>query len=158
MLRLLLPLLVLSAPARADIFEQAEITLSTYVVSGSDLAEVQAAMEAGGPEGYWAYTTWNASWDGACQTEVTAEIIMPELSGDADLSQAQIDEFDRMAEALLAHELGHVQIGLDFAAALQAAGCPSDSSAIHARFLQAERDFDASTQHGFTQGVTLEEP
>jgi predicted secreted Zn-dependent protease len=158
MLRLLLPLLFLAAPARADIFDQADISVTTYLVSGSDLAEVQDQMGEKGPRGSWAYTTWNAAWDGDCQTAVTAEITMPELAEDADLTAAQVAEFDRMTQALLSHELGHVQIGLDFAAAVQAAGCPADTTRLHDDFAAQELDYDATTQHGYTQGATLEEP
>ncbi|MCW1919678.1 DUF922 domain-containing Zn-dependent protease [Rhodobacter sp. KR11] len=142
----------------ADIFDQADITLTPYQVSGSSLDEVSAAMSDQGPQGYWAYTTWNASWDGQCQTAVTASITLPELSDDADLDETQVAEFDRMAKALLDHELGHVQFGLDFAAAVAAAGCPSDTDAILADHARAEKDYDAQTEHGWSQGVYLEEP
>ncbi len=150
--------LSVSLPALADIYDEAEIEISTYGVSGGSLAEVQDQMQADGPEGFWAYTTWDATWTGDCETTVTAQITMPELSDDADLTDAQIDEFDRMNAALLDHELGHVQIGLDFADAVAAADCPVNTDDILAEYVQAGIDYDAETEHGLHQGVTLVEP
>ena len=157
-MRALVLLLALTVPARADIFDEADITLETYEVSGSSLDEVRTEMETGGPHGFWAWTEWNATWDGDCQTWVEATITLPELAADAPLTDAQVAEFDRMAEALQEHELGHVQIGLDFAAAVAEAGCPADTTSIHDAFAETERDYDAQTRHGQTQGVTLDEP
>ncbi|MDB5659235.1 MAG: hypothetical protein JWS10_1850 [Cypionkella sp.] len=150
--------LALVSPAHADIYDEAEIDVSTYQVTGSSLAEVQAQMESGGPKGYWAFTNWYANWNGACETSVTAEITMPELADDADLTEVQAEEFDRMATALLDHELGHVRIGLNFAEAVADAGCPANTKRIHASFTQAGIDYDDETEHGYQQGVYLVEP
>lgn len=153
-----LAIVAVGLPARADIYDEADIELFSYEVSGSSLAEVQAQMEADGPEGYWAYTTWNVNWTGTCKMTTTAEITMPELSADADLTEDQRAEFDRMAAELLNHELGHIRIGLNFAEAVADAGCPANTKNIHARFTQAGIDYDDETEHGYQQGVYLAEP
>lgn len=146
-----------SGPAHADIFDEANITVDTYTVSGASLAEVQDQMSSDGPRGFWAYTTWNVTWTAACETTVTASITLPELDDTADLTEDEVAEFDRMRDALSAHELHHVSFGTGFADQVRDAGCPAKSDAILQRWLQKERDFDAETEHGRTQGVYLED-
>ena len=144
--------------ALADIFDEADITIMEYEVSGADLDAVSADMQQNGPQGYWAYTTWNVTWTPECETSVTADITMPVLADDADLDDDEVAEFERMADALLDHELGHVQVGLDFAQDVAAAGCPADVSDLHEYWLQVERDYDAETEHGGNEGVYLDSP
>ena len=146
-----------SGAVRADVFDAAEISIDTYVVSGSDLTEVQDQMSSDGPQGFWAYTTWNVTWTADCETNVTASITLPELDENADLTEDEVAEFDRMHEALQAHELQHVEFGVAFADEVRASDCPSDSDAMLQPWLQSERDFDAETEHGRTQGVYLED-
>ena len=154
---LLAVMVALSTAALADIFDDADITIDTYEVTGSSLAEVQDAMTSDGPKGFWAYTTWNVSWTGDCETSVTGQITLPELAEDADLTDEEIAEFDRMRDALEAHELEHVGFGVAFAEEVAEAGCPANANEMLEPWLQQERDFDEETEHGRTQGVYLEE-
>lgn len=142
-------------PALADIYDEAEIEVTPYEVTGASLDEVQEDMEANGPNGFWAYTSWNTRWDGQCNITVTARITMPELAEDAPLSDDDRAEFERMADALLDHELGHVRFGVAFGDEVRAAGCPRDTKATHQRWLQQERDYDDETGHGLQQGAYL---
>ena len=148
-------LIALTAPAGADTTDDADITFHSYEVSGETLSEIQDAMGRDGPRGFWAYTTWNVTWTADCQTTVTSDITLPELDPDADLTDDDIAEFNRMAEALLAHELQHVDFGIAFAADVADQGCPANSDDILQPYLEAERTFDAETEHGFLQGVSL---
>lgn len=142
----------------ADTMDEADVTTIEYTVSGSSLDEVMEDMAQRGPQGFWAYTTWNVTWTGGCETSVTAEITMPVLDDDADLSEDEVAEFSRMSEALFDHELGHVEIGLSFAKDIEASDCPADFSDLHEYWLQAERDYDSETDHGQNEGVYLENP
>jgi predicted secreted Zn-dependent protease len=157
-----LPLLILlaalmgAAPVHADTEDQADIEWSYYTVSGSSLAEVQDQMSEDGPKGFWAYTTWYVNWTGDCQTTVKASITLPELADDADLYDEEIAEFERMLAALRAHELQHVDFGIEFAQEVEESGCPLNSDAILQPYLAAERAFDAETEHGRLQGVYLD--
>lgn len=143
-------------PALADVYDEADIEVTYYEVTGDTLDAVQDDMQANGPEGFWAYTSWNTRWDGECNITVTAEITMPELAEEAPLSDDDRAEFERMAEALLDHELGHVRFGVAFGEEVKAAGCPRDTKAIHQHWVQKERDYDEETEHGLHQGVYLE--
>jgi predicted secreted Zn-dependent protease len=146
------------AIAQADIYDEAEITVTRYPVTGASLAEVQDQMNADGPQGFWAHTSWKVVWTADCETTVTAEIILPELQDDADLTEDEAAEFDRMSAALLDHELGHVRIGVDYAEAASDAACPTDTHALDADFAARELNYDAETDHGRTQGAYLELP
>lgn len=148
-------LIALTVPAVADTMDEAAITFDSYEVTGETLAEVQNAMGRDGPRGFWAYTTWRVTWTADCETAVTSDITLPELSPDADLTADDIAEFDRMAEALLAHELQHVDFGIAYAADIASQGCPANSDEILQPYLDDERAFDAETQHGYLQGVYL---
>jgi len=149
-------LVVAPPPAQAFDFDQTDLTITTYEVDGSDLTEIEQSMTENGPRGFWAYTTWNVTWTGNCELSVVAEIIVPELAEDADLYDEEVAEFDRMSEALLSHELEHVANGVAAADEVESQGCPADTTDIFARYNQADIDFDAETEHGFTEGVYLE--
>ena len=148
-------LIALAAPVFAETTDDADITFNSYEVTGETLAEVKAAMGRDGPRGFWAYTTWSVTWTANCETTVTGDITLPELSPDADLTDDDIAEFDRMAEALLAHELQHVDFGIAYAADIADQGCPANSDEILQPYLDEERSFDAETEHGYLQGVYL---
>lgn len=141
--------------ALADTMDDADVTLNTYFVEGDTLADVQADMDANGPSGFWAYTTWNVNWNGDCETTVTADVTLPRLGPGTNLSDEDVAEFDRMLAALQAHELQHVDIGLAYAADIEDKSCPDNSDAILQPYLEQERAFDVETEHGRTQGVYL---
>jgi len=153
----LVALLALAAPALAQDDIPVDLTYEYYLVTGSSLDEVEAAMFANGPNGFWAYTTHQVTWDGDCNLTVTATIILPELDENADLYDEEFAEFDRMIEALDAHELGHVDFGIGFAEEVQSLGCAMDTSAVQEPWLAAEIQYDADTQHGYLDGVYLDE-
>lgn len=144
------------APVSAFTLDDADITVTTYQVAGNTLAEIERSMAERGPNGFWAYTTWNVNWTGGCALTVKAEIIMPELGPDTNLSASDIAEFARMTEALYAHEMLHVENGVAAADEVESQGCPTDTSDIFATYNQADIDLDAETDHGFTQGVYLD--
>lgn len=146
-------LLATTALAQDDI--AVDIIYDTYLITGSSLDELEAAMADNGPEGFWAMTEWYVSWTGDCEITLEAWITMPELDADADLSDDDFAEFDRMWEALDAHELAHVDNGMGFATDVEAAGCNVDVDSMIAPWAEADVQLDADTRHGWTDGVYL---
>lgn len=144
----------LTSPALAEGID-VDVTYETYELSADTLRDLWAEIEAEGPSGFAAWTTWYVNWTAECDLSVTATIILPELAPDAFLSDVEALEFERMVNALRSHELGHVQMGVGFAEDVQAAGCQGDTDAIHAEWLAAERAYDEDTNHGQTQGAWL---
>ena len=127
------------------------------------------------------YTKWHVRWnfrwnerrDGTCniasaKTEVTGTITMPKLVGG---TVEQNLAFDRYTAALKQHEVGHYQIGKDAAIAIDRellvlpamTDCGSLERAANAGAYQTleqhkekERQYDAATGHGISQGAWLE--
>ena len=162
---LLAPLVLAISPAFAqdsnydeyydgDVF--VAVTYEYYSVTGSSLQEVQDAMGANGPQGFWAYTTWNVSWTGDCTIRVDVTMTLPALDEYADLYDEEFAEWDRMIEALEEHEFGHVGSGIGFAHDIESISCDvPDVAAVQAPWLQNDIDFDVETEHGINQGATL---
>jgi predicted secreted Zn-dependent protease len=153
-MKALLLSLLLAAPALAQDID-VDVTYETYQLSADTLRDIWAEIEAEGPGGFSAWTSWQVNWTAECELSVTATITLPELSADAYLSDVEVLEFERMVNALESHELGHVQMGVGFAEDVQAAGCQGDTDAIHEDWLAAERAYDTDTNHGQTQGAWL---
>lgn len=153
-MKALLFALLLATPALAEGID-VDVTYETYPLSADTLRDLWAEVEAEGPNGYAAWTAWNVNWTAECELSVTATITLPELAADAYLTDVEALEFERMVNALQAHELGHVQMGVGFAEDVQAAGCQGETDAIHEDWLAAERAYDGDTNHGQTQGAWL---
>jgi predicted secreted Zn-dependent protease len=130
---------------------------------------------------FHAYARWTVGWRlgwardaaGLCrvasaQVTLASTITLPRLvAGDA----LQGRRFDRYLTALTSHELGHYRHGEEAAAevrsALQALGpmencgaldraAAATAAAIVERYRQRDREYDRLTEHGRTQGASLE--
>jgi predicted secreted Zn-dependent protease len=169
-------------PAHADPIITEKIT--TYAVSGKTPKDVRADINrkrkaaAGG--GYDSINNWNTWW--TVNTERTArgcaitsvkvtldiEIVIPKLvaSAPADLRR----RFDTYLEHLMVHERGHSKHSIAAArqiepALMKMAPKPTCRETIQAAnklansFLlkqrQIDKDYDARTRHGATQGATF---
>ena len=150
-LALALALLPLPALAQSDI--DVDVTYSTYELDSDTLPDIQAEMNAIGPYGFPAYTTWYVNWTAACDLTVTASIILPDLGLDADLSPEDEATFRTMLENLEAHEYNHVELGVGYAEEVQAMGCRGDTASLLQEYLAEERQYD--TDHGRTEGAWL---
>lgn len=148
-------LALLATPALAQDDIAVDVTYQSYEVGGDDLYEIQAAMNAEGPYGFPAYTTWNVKWTAACEISVTATIVLPDLGPDADLSEEEEATFHIMLENLEEHENNHVEFGIGFARDVQGMGCRGDTASVHQEWLAEERNYDADTEHGRTEGAWL---
>jgi len=141
---------------------------TTKSVDGSTLVAVAQAIsqmdEAAKTQWFPAYTADTA--DGALASvavTVMTKVTMPQWSGYANASQPEKDEWDRFCAALRAHEQGHLDLvtsqlsGIDE----RLVGCStSDASAAWTNALgeltSASNDYDASTDHGRSQGTVID--
>ncbi|HEV7691865.1 MAG TPA: DUF922 domain-containing protein [Hyphomonadaceae bacterium] len=159
-------------------------TITTYPVSGKTAKAVRTDINArrkaaGGGSGYDSVNHWETHWNfrtvptaGGCMlsdivVRLDIEIVIPELAPSAPAALRQ--RFDAYIEKLMVHERGHSTLSVATAreidAGMRALGpmptCMEMSAA--ARELgqsllkegrQADKDYDARTRHGATQGAT----
>ena len=60
-----------------------------------------------------------------------------------------------MLENLEDHEYNHVEFGIAYATEVQAIGCRGDTASLLQDYLAEERQYDADTEHGRTEGAWL---
>jgi len=129
-----------------------------------------------------AYTRWHTSWqfewqesETACditsgRTQVRADVIYPRWREPADAPRSTVLRWRRFMDGLTIHELGHITIALQGAAAIdevldsgisaqtcQRAERLANRAArrVHDRFLRLNDRYDRVTGHGSTQGTDL---
>ncbi len=146
----------LCSPTLAQTEIPVDVTYEAYEVGGDTLPDIQAAMNAQGPYGFPAYTTWYVNWTAECEVTVTASITLPDLGPDADLSPQDEATFRTMLENLEDHEYNHVEFGIAYAEEVKAMGCRGDTASLLQEYLAEERQYDADTEHGRTEGAWLE--
>ncbi len=101
--------------------------------------------------------------------ELAIVITLPQLEGQADDTELSA-QFSRFYDALLQHELGHQALGIDAANAIDDflsqpnifADCQALQVAVNERvnaiinqYQQLNKQYDAETQHGKTQGAVI---
>jgi predicted secreted Zn-dependent protease len=143
--------LFLSVPVPALAVELDE-TIVTYEVSELTADDLVVEMQAVGPHNYWAYTEWFVNWSAECDVSVSVIYTLPEHTAPEDMSADMQESWDAMLEALTSHEYQHGQHGIDAAEEIEAAGCENAHDII-AVWAQADKDFDAETNHGLNEGV-----
>jgi predicted secreted Zn-dependent protease len=156
---------------------------STYDIEGSTASQLRASLDRLGPviDGarYDARSIWKVNWSykfergqGGCSlknvsTTVKVTFILPRWPGE---NPEVGPHWQRYLSALLTHEKGHARIGIDAArfivSALQALPPGRDCEVADSLAAAAareelelardwERDYDAQTRHGATQGATF---
>lgn len=151
-----------------------------YPVEGATFHALRDSLNRNGPHGFHAYTAWHVSWQydyapspkqcGLTNIQVTqtANITFPEwnrpLSASSPLQQA----WQRYANALMEHELGHVKHGQLAKQAIEAhlkelspaTNCKAISRKANAgaykilhHYQTEDKNYDRQTQHGKTQGA-----
>ncbi len=138
-------------------FVSAELVMTTYQVSGDSLQDLERQMQRRGPQGYWGLTRTSWNWDARCNMTFRARVTMPKLVGRERLDVAELAEWDRMVDALWTHEMGHVEIGKAWAAAIKAAGCRG-VDAIDRAWRNRDAEYDRETDRGQRDGVYLRRP
>lgn len=139
-----------------------------YDVSGSTLAEVYSQLD----RREWGRCTWRYTYDyettngrvTRVNITLTLTIRMPRWQGEGweRASDAAKAEWNRMIAALRAHEEQHAEIARRWAPIFKQRLLNQRAGNVSARYnqtraeAQREQDqFDQRTQHGRTQGVTL---
>ena len=151
-------------------------TVTYYDIRGSTVAELSAAMNESGPVAYdgWkgaAATHWYISWEwpgygsADCRLDEAdisyqLDVTLPRWKPPADVSPELVAEWNDYIRALAGHEQRHVDFVPEGAAqagqAIRAATCETAEEAAQAAvetIRQRDRDYDAATNHGATQGA-----
>jgi predicted secreted Zn-dependent protease len=161
---------------------------ATYAISGDTATALVAEMgaqnlldEAG--DAVFALTTWNVVWTydwvtgpgpscgiGDLAVSVAIETTLPTWKPPPTAAAHLVDSWERYTEALVIHERGHVQNGLNRAAEIVAAmasidhkptcdALESSADAAGAAIIDEGRTwdvtYDADTIHGATQGASF---
>lgn len=155
MIRICLIILTLVAAAPAVAAPNMTEQLVHYPVSGSNLGELRREMAQNGPEGFWGFTRWWVQWNKRCEVTLSITITMPRLEEPERLSARDLDIWQRMEAALLAHERLHAAHGVAAAREIHDAGCRNARKIIN-KWARQDRVLDRTTRHGKTQGVRLD--
>jgi len=154
-----------------------DLTITYYPVSGSDAAEIRAAMAARGlrdgvdgtPVDARSDTSigWQLQGDGrgGCDLEnvritFTASVILPRLIVEEIVPAPLRARWHAFAAALAEHEAGHLRAEYESVAAIKAAiaagTCEGADDAAHAVIEATHRrvaEYDRITEHGRLQGA-----
>ncbi len=147
-----------------------------YTINGSSASELRAQLDAKGPLGYDGYrgdatTNWYIRWNwpgfgsSTCdlsKATVSNEIVVdfPRWTPPDDASPELVDKWNRFVLGLAGHEQNHVDFVvenyLSVLDAIRSATCKT-ADAVAASALepirQLDREYDAVTNHGETEGV-----
>jgi predicted secreted Zn-dependent protease len=141
---------------------------TTASVGGSTLAVVAKAIsqldEAAKTE--W-FPVYNADTDGGTISSVAVtvktKVTMPQWTGYANASQPEKEEWNRFYAALLAHEQGHLDLVTSQLSGIDeklVGRSTTDATAAWVNALgaltQASNDYDASNDHGQSQGTVID--
>lgn len=181
---LLLCLLIAANTASAQVSEH--LVYTYYTATADANSSLRETLNKATPihiddNPFHGYTKWNVKWhyrwikqaNGQCKittvtTDVTGKITLPELLG---ATAEQIAAFNRYVSALRVHELGHYDIGRETATVIdngilalpQMSSCKELEATANALGYQTlddykarEKQYDASTNHGETQGASLD--
>ncbi|MFZ6771175.1 DUF922 domain-containing Zn-dependent protease [Undibacterium sp. SXout7W] len=180
---LLLTTLLPALQAQAEVTET--LTMTNYRVGTVSRGELRSAMNAASPirengEIFHGYTKWHINWSfrwktspgGACRissvrTDLSGNITLPSLS---NADTATMTQFNQYLTALSSHEMGHFANGKETARAidnaiaslpempncqvLEASANDLAQQLIRTGNMQ-DKQYDATTQHGKTQGAWL---
>lgn len=159
----------------------ADAQVEYYDVEGRDAGALLASLNARSGGGFHGTGTWYLSYQfrtraapGGCAvdeltTKLDLKLRLPRWSPPSNAAPGLAASWERYINALRAHEDGHLQTGRDFetafrraASGISAPDCGAVDAALRARFdamleqaRQRDRDYDARTSHGATQGAVF---
>lgn len=181
---ILLALLLLSPVIHAEV--NSEVKYRYYTAQGDDNKTLREVLNSVTPitennRRYHGYTKWYVKWryrwhkqaDGRCKitsvnTSITGDILLPKLE---NANAQQTERFNRYIAALREHELGHYNLGKEAGIKIDdyISTMPEMSSCAELEqtandfgyqtldeYRAIEKQYDADTQHGKTQGAWLE--
>ena len=154
----------------------ADAVMHYYDITGATSADLRAAMTAQGPvdaDGHRndAFTQWNIDWTwplnpdrtcilGSATITATITVTFPRWLPPPGASASLVVAWNTYQQALVVHESGHVAFVIAeepvVLAAIKGATCDTAegaAEAVVARIRQHDIDYDAETNHGFTQGA-----
>jgi predicted secreted Zn-dependent protease len=170
-------------PVQADVTDK--VVYSYYIVRAQPDQSIGNVLNKYSPFRHdsrilHAQTNWDVTWhynwiekpDGKCKmvqvsVELDSKIVLPTLVG---ATQAQQNQFNTYLLALKTHELGHVDFGKQAARAIDSgiialpelANCKVLDAAANAlgnqildSYRQKEIQYDVDTDHGKTQGASI---
>lgn len=124
----------------------------TYPVEATTAEEILQQMQARGPNGFWAYTSWYVRWSADCDVRLQIDYTMPRHTAPHKLDELLRNDWEAMLMALGQHEEKHGAHGVGAARELVEASC-RDGDAIVARWAEKDRILDLETDHGRSEGV-----
>lgn len=154
------------------------VEMSYYDVSGKNAAAIRKDMNTkrpADPAGYrydgvakWSYR-WRTKGNGrggcdlnSVEIEFRATVTVPRFVGEESASKSLRERWQRYHRALMEHEAGHIRYAWDqreaIATAIKGATCATANQAGEAvldRIHAHDRDYDAKTRHGATQGAVF---
>lgn len=161
------------------------INYQYYPIYGSSYSQLLSQMNQKGPQGYHAYANWYINWrwhkskrNGLCQltdisVNLSATITFPKWQNPDKGNYALKKEWLRYSKALMEHEMGHIQHGIEAKAEITSAlnqlglnpSCRAlanqanqiAQTIIHNKQLK-DKQFDRNTQHGKTTGAAFNPP
>ncbi len=151
---LLTAMFFLGGPVAAD--PDVRTVTKYYDITGSSAKDLKRQMKQLGPKGYWAYTRWYVHWTANCRLDVKISYTLPRLKNPDSTPLPLRKKWQAMLENLVLHEQKHAEHGIRAAEEIEKANCKK-ASAIIKKWSQQDKDFDAETRHGKTQGVTLQD-
>ncbi|CAG1022445.1 hypothetical protein DOJK_01679 [Patescibacteria group bacterium] len=177
-------LMILANIANAEV--DAHVDYRYYTAYGDDDSTLLQILNKATPilennRRYHGYTKWHVRWryrwyeqaDGRCKitsvkTTVTGDVLLPQLE---NANAEQTEAFERYVTALKEHELGHYNIGKEAGETIDQyiAELPEMPSCkilektandfgyqTLDEYRAQEKQYDADTKHGKTQGAWLE--
>lgn len=166
---------------RAPIPDVAVSTSTNYYeIRGSTEDDLRAQMDALGPSGYDAYTSWLIRWTypdvttdvgcaaGPVKVSVLIVYTLPQWDAPPDAPTDLVEKWDAYVAALQLHEDGHKEIALDTGnevlralsdlpayPSCEALGRSADAAgeSVLDKYRRQEVQYDQTTDHGATQGA-----
>lgn len=157
--------------------------LTTYEISGNSPEDLRAQMLEKGPRDIYgirryAEVQWKASWrwdkeaeahNRAINLRVAAEVVLPKWVNREQADPQLQARWDSFTQRLLAHETNHLRnleqslpelrLALQSAASKKSATEKEINAAgqrVLRKIRELDREYDRSTLHGKTEGITLD--
>ena len=144
----------LLSPLSAQAEPKITTTVDYYLVTGATGRALKDQMKERGPKNLWGYTKWKVRWNRDCKVSVSIRYVLPLLNSRDLLSDTRLADWRKMRAALIRHENGHGQHGINAAREIEAAECKG-GKAITKKWSTQGAVYDAETRHGRSEGVIL---
>ena len=146
---------IIIAPQPLSAKPAVTIRTNYYPVQGTTVEQLRTEMNRNGPMGNWAYTNWYVSWSAPCKVTLRVVYTYPRWINRDAASASFRQYWDKFMASLQVHEKGHEQNGRNAAPAVDKARCNNSSGAIVQKWVNQDKIYDATTNHGTTQGAVF---